>query len=87
MNETLLLPSSCPCCHQKLTVTQLRCKQCGTSISGSFDSMFHQFSEEEQVFIINFLVSNGSLKSLAGKMNKSYPTIRKMFNQIITKIE
>ena len=70
-----------------MMVTLLHCEQCETNLSGSFVSLFYQFSEEEQLFIKDFILNNGRLKSIAQQMNKSYPTVRKMLNQIIRKIE
>jgi hypothetical protein len=67
-------------------ITQLHCAQCGANISGSFVSSFHQFSEDELLFIKNFVVNSGSLKSVARQINKSYPTVRKILNHIISKI-
>ena len=85
---TGILPNTCPCCHQNtLIVKDVFCEKCGTTLSGSFISPFNQFTDDEQVFIKIFIQKSGSLKSVAQLMNKSYPTIRKMLNQIINKIE
>ena len=83
----MTLPNNCPSCHHNLIITQLHCNQCGVNLSGYFASSFHQFSEDEQLFIKNFVLNDGSLKSVARQMNKSYPTIRKMLDHIINKIE
>jgi hypothetical protein len=84
---TKTIPNSCPCCHQKLVITELHCEQCETRLTGSYVSLFHQFSEDEQLFIENFILNDGSLKSLAEQMNINYPTVRKMLDQIISKIK
>ena len=81
------VPNICPCCHRNLVITQLHCEQCGTTLSGSFVSSFQQFSDDEQLFIKNFILNSGSLKSVARQIDKSYPTVRKMLNHIINKIE
>ena len=80
------LPDSCPSCHHHLMITQLQCDRCGAGLSGSFVSSFHQFSKDEQLFIKNFILNDGNLKSVARQIDKSYPTIRKMLDQIISKI-
>ena len=82
-----ITPNICPCCHRNLVITQLHCEQCGTTLSGSFVSLFHQFSEDEQLFIKNFILNSGSFKSVARQMGKSYPTIRKILDHIISKME
>ena len=84
---TKLSPNLCPCCKQTLIINHLHCEQCGTNVSGSFISSFHQFSEDELLFIRDFVLNSGKLKLIALKMDKSYPTIRKMLNRIINKIE
>jgi len=81
------LPNFCPCCNQNLTITQLHCEQCGTTLSGTFISPLNQLSEDDLLFIKNFVLNSGSLKHVAMKMDKSYPTVRKMLNHIIKKME
>lgn len=81
------LPTHCPCCNQCLMITQLHCESCGTNLLGSFVPPFNQLSEEEQLFIKIFVLHSGSLKSVAQQMKISYPTIRKILNQIISEIE
>ena len=81
------LPNHCPCCNQRLIVIQLHCEECGTNLTGSFVSPFHQFSEDEQLFIRNFVLHSGSIKSVARQMGKSYPTVRKMLNNLIKQLD
>ena len=81
------LPNFCPCCNQNLIITQLHCGQCGTILSGTFISLFNQLSEDDLLFIKNFVLNSGSLKHLSKQIDKSYPTVRKMLNQIIKKME
>ena len=45
-----------------------------------------QLSINEQEFIIEFVKSSGSLKMMAQKLKLSYPTVRNMLDDIITKI-
>ena len=84
MNKTV--PSNCPCCHQKMVTTELHCEQCGANITGNFVSPFQHFSAEEQLFIRDFILKDGSLKAVAQQKKISYPTVRKMLNQIINKV-
>ena len=81
------LPNKCPSCHRHLMTTQLQCNQCGVNVSGYFVSFFHQFSDEDQLFIKIFVLNDGNLKSVAQETNKSYPTVRKMLDQIISKMD
>jgi hypothetical protein len=42
---------------------------------------------EEQEFIIEFLLNSGSLKEMASKMGKSYPTVRNKLDDLIHKVK
>ncbi len=81
------LPINCPSCEKSLVVSQLSCSECETVISGNYMlPVFLQLSEEEQGFIFEFVLSSGSLKKMAVKMSKSYPTVRNKLDDIIEKI-
>lgn len=81
------LPVNCPSCENKLEVSQLSCIRCDTKISGSYSlPTLVQLSLEDQQFVFDFLMSSGSLKTMATKMKKSYPTVRNKLDDIIEKI-
>ena len=81
------LPIKCPSCEQALIVSQLSCTNCETHISGKYPlPTLLQLSLEEQEFVFEFLLSSGSLKSMASKLNKSYPTVRNKLDDIIEKV-
>lgn len=81
------LPVNCPSCENPLLVSQLSCTNCDTKISGNFNiPSFLQLDEDEQEFIYHFIISGGSLKKMAAKLNKSYPTVRNLLDDIIEKI-
>ena len=64
----------------------LHCDACGTSVNGNFSlPLFLQLSQEEQDFVMQFLMNSGSLKEMAKQMNNSYPTIRNKLDDIIEK--
>ncbi|GGD98928.1 hypothetical protein GCM10011312_23020 [Planktosalinus lacus] len=48
--------------------------------------MYLKLSQEEQDFVLQFLINSGSLKEMAKQMNNSYPTIRNKLDDIIEKI-
>tara|TARA_R110000850_G_scaffold16697_1_gene51697 strand:+ start:37266 stop:37556 length:291 start_codon:yes stop_codon:yes gene_type:complete len=80
------LPIQCPSCSDTLQVAQLHCDACGTSVNGNFSlPLFLQLSQEEQDFVMQFLMNSGSLKEMAKQMNNSYPTIRNKLDDIIEK--
>lgn len=82
-----MLPIQCPSCQNALLVTQLSCTNCTTSVSGNYIlPIFLQISKEEQNFILQFLLTSGSLKEMAAQMGNSYPTVRNKLDDIIQKI-
>lgn len=81
------LPVNCPSCENALIVSQLTCTHCETLISGSYPlPILLELTPEEQAFIFEFFLSSGSLKSMATKLKKSYPTVRNKLDDIIQKI-
>lgn len=81
------LPIQCPSCEQKLNVAKLVCDSCQTEVLGKYSMpLFMQLSMEEQEFVLEFLLSSGSLKDIANKMGKSYPTVRNKLDDLILKI-
>lgn len=82
------LPIICPSCEADLKVSSLSCTNCNTSITGDFDlPRLMRLSQEEQDFILEFVLSGGSLKAMAKQMNKSYPTVRNFLDQIIHNLQ
>jgi hypothetical protein len=82
-----MLPTSCPSCHSPLKVKLLHCEKCDTEVSGLYDlPVLLQLSKKDQLFILRFVKSSGSLKEMANEMKLSYPTVRNMLNEIIERI-
>lgn len=82
------LPIKCPSCEAELRVSSLTCSDCDTAISGNFDlPRLAKLSQEEQDFILEFILSGGSLKAMAKQMNRSYPTVRNFLDQIIENLK
>src|SRR5574344_369411 len=88
LNNNNMLPTSCPSCHAQLQVKCLKCTNCETEVSGSYDMpLLATLSEADQAFILRFVKSSGSLKEMAAQMKLSYPTVRNLLNDIIEKLE
>lgn len=87
-NTTTMLPSNCPSCQTELQVKCLKCGNCGTEVTGSYDlPLLARLPEEDQQFILRFVRSSGSLKEMAAQLKLSYPTVRNLLNEIISKLE
>lgn len=83
-----MLPVNCPSCQAQLKVKSLKCEQCQTEVSGSYDlPVLATLSENDQQFITRFVINSGSLKEMATELKLSYPTVRNMLNDIIEKIK
>lgn len=82
------LPLQCPSCHTKLKVKKLHCPACETEVEGIFDlPPLASFTMEEQEFILHFIKASGSLKEMAGIMDRSYPSVRNYLDSIIDKVK
>ena len=81
------LPSVCPSCSAALKITSLGCETCETIVSGKFElPALAKISADDQQFILDFIKSSGSLKEMAQKLNLSYPTVRNMLDELISKL-
>lgn len=78
---------ACPVCGEKLCVTKLSCRQCGTQISGEFTlSKFNALSREELAFAETFLRVQGNIREMEKELGISYPTVKKNLETIIRKM-
>ncbi len=74
----------CPICGHDLFVTKLECSHCHSEISGKFQlSKFNYLSKESLYFIELFIKNKGSIKQLEKELKVSYPTVKKMLNEVI----
>jgi hypothetical protein len=81
------LPLTCPSCSARLKVKSLQCDKCGTSVEGLFDlPSLVSLPADDQMFILHFIKSSGSLKDMAKHLNLSYPTVRNLLDEIIDRI-
>lgn len=76
--------SDCPVCHHDLEVVQLQCNHCQTEITGRFTlSKFNYLDTEKLYFIEIFVKNRGNIKAIEKEMGYSYPTIKKMLDDVI----
>lgn len=81
------LPHICPSCSSPLNVKSLICGSCDTEVSGNYNlPLLASLTEEDQLFITNFVKCSGSLKTMAQDLGLSYPTVRNMLDDVILKI-
>lgn len=88
MSSKKTFPTICPSCGGVLSVKSLHCAECDTTISGQFEvHPILRLSVEEQQFVMAFIRCSGSLKQMAADMGLSYPTVRNILDDIISKLQ
>ena len=80
-------PRNCPSCGGALHVTSLACSRCETAVTGNYAlPLLARLDEDEQQFVVRFIIASGSLKELARRYNVSYPTIRNQLDALIEEV-
>lgn len=74
----------CPICDGRLSVSELSCKECGTTVRGEFKlSKFDYLSSDLQEFAYIFIKNAGNIKGVEKELNISYPTVKKNLDELI----
>jgi hypothetical protein len=82
-----MMPYACPSCQNALKAVRLTCGACGTAVEGGFDlPVLARLDAEDQLFLLSFLKSSGSLKEMARQQGVSYPTVRNRLDALIGKV-
>lgn len=80
-------PVACPVCGDRLRLTRLSCRACGTEISGDFEACeFCALNSEERQTLRVFLASRGNLRELERHLGVSYPTARARFDSLLVRL-
>ena len=76
--------SECPVCKHDLHVESLACGHCNTVIQGTFTLSKFNYLDSEQLYFIEVFVKNrGNIKAIEKEMDLSYPTIKKILDEVI----
>lgn len=76
--------TKCSVCGDRLEVTNLSCRKCGTKYEGSFKlDKFSYLTPEQKYFIEIFLKCRGNIKEVEKELNISYPTVRGKLDDVI----
>jgi hypothetical protein len=93
-----LLPAVCPVCAGTLVVQQAHCRQCDTTLSGTFEPTassefaddklpvlrrFALLSAEQLTFLEAFVRSEGKLNRMQEEVGLSYPTLRLRLDEML----
>jgi len=79
--------ATCPVCAHELSVTRLRCGDCGTTIEGEFAvGRFGRLTREQTAVLESFLRSRGTLRDMERELAISYPTVRARVEALVRAI-
>jgi hypothetical protein len=77
-------PQQCPVCQSKLTVQELKCDHCSTTIRGNFETTrLASLNEEQLKFVETFIKLRGNIREMERELGISYPTVRNRLEQVI----
>jgi hypothetical protein len=83
-----VMPTICPACSSRVKVKSLVCQNCDTQIEGLYQlPPLGRLSPEDQLFLLDFIKSSGSLKEMARLLRLSYPTVRNRLDEIIERVK
>jgi len=69
--------NQCPKCASPLKITQYGCPHCGTRVEGEFSGCsFCHLDDEDRLFALVFLQTEGNMKDVERLMGISYPTVK-----------
>ena len=69
--------SSCPKCDSPLRIARYDCTKCGTRIDGEFTGCsFCRLGDEDRLFALVFIQTEGNMKDVERLMGISYPTVK-----------
>jgi len=87
MDANYNMPSVCPVCSHKLDVTRLTCAHCTAEITGRFKPCrYCALDEKMQLFLEAFIKSGGNIKEVERTLNISYPTVKGLQAELISKL-
>lgn len=80
--------SHCPSCEShQVQAVKMACSSCGMTFEGNFSvPKLLQLSDSDLQFVLDFVLSSGSLKEMAKLQSVSYPTLRNRLNILIESI-
>jgi hypothetical protein len=74
----------CPACGGLLYVSELRCRECNTRVSGRFElPLVCRLSGELYDFLLAFLAARGNIRALERSLGISYPTVRNRLEELL----
>ncbi len=80
--------SQCPVCQGGMTVAELQCNHCKTSVHSQFDlCRFCRLPADQYSFIELFLRCEGNLTRVGEELGISYPTVRNRLQNALNALQ
>ena len=80
-------PATCPVCSQSLITLRLGCPECGTEVSGHFDTCRYCRLDTADLAILEvFLRSRGNVRDVQAHLGVSYPTARARLGEVLDRL-
>lgn len=80
------LITQCPVCEANLQIAELECRNCGTTLRGSFEQHrcpFCALPAEQLKFLELFLRCRGNMRDVERTLGLSYPTVRARLDALL----
>src|SRR5687768_12084951 len=80
--------SQCPNCSGLLVTSAKKCQECELEVRFPFkDNPLFLLPEEDQDFLLQFILCSGNFKALGERVDLTYPTLRARLDRILAKLE
>ena len=80
--------NSCPKCASNIKISEYFCPKCRTTIKGDFQGcQFCGLDDEDRLFALVFLQTEGNMKDVERLMGISYPTVKSKLKSINRKLQ
>ncbi len=78
---------TCPNCKGKMHVRELVCDSCELEMRGKFELTKFDFLDKQELYFVElFLANQGNIKEMEKDLKISYPTVKKMLEQVVRKL-
>ncbi len=78
------LVSRCPVCDSGMTVSELTCESCGTSVRGRFPVPdLCRLPDDLYQFLVVFIKNRGVIRDVEKELGISYPTVRSRLDMVL----
>ncbi len=80
--------TKCPSCSRQMELNRAYCPVCDVSLDGEFEiSPLGRLPLEDQLFVVAFLRTHGSIKKMEGLFGISYPTVKNRLNALTAELD